>query len=239
MSDSEKNGSGHVLNGPRLAPARGQATHLIVLCHGYGSDGNDLIGIARHWQDILPGAAFAAPHAPERCVQAANGFQWFSLSRIDPHETLAGVEAATPLLDAFLDAELERVNLPPERLALVGFSQGTMMALHVGLRRRVSPAALVGFSGLLAAPEAVPVLKNPPPILLLHGQDDQVIPDTALFAAAIALGAADMAVQWHRTPGLGHGIDQDGMMLAGRFLRDAFSGRLAVRNLPLACRLGG
>ena len=239
MSDNERNGPGHVLNGPRLAPARGQSTHLIVFCHGYGSDGSDLIGLARQWQDILPGAAFAAPHAPERCVQAATGFQWFSLSRIDPHETLIGVEAAAPLLDAFVDAELERVNLPPERLALVGFSQGTMMALHVGLRRRVSPAALVGFSGLLVAPETVPALEKPPPILLQHGEADPVIPDTALFAAAIALGAAGMAVQWHRTPGLGHGIDQDGMMLAGRFLRDALSGRLAARNLPLACRLGG
>src|SRR5580692_9348317 len=136
------------LTGPRLPPLRGQATHLVVLAHGYGADGNDLIGLAPHWQRLLPTVAFVAPNAPEACAGAPSGYQWFPISRLDPSEILRGVESAAPVLDAFLDAELARLNLPPERLALVGFSQGTMMSLHVGLTRK--PAAIVGFSGLLA-----------------------------------------------------------------------------------------
>ena len=126
-----------MLDGPRLAPLREPATHLVVLCHGYGSDGNDLIGLAPHWQKALPGAAFAAPNAPER-VQGA-GYQWFPLSRMDPQETLRGTEAAAPKLNAFIDAELARARLSGDRLALVGFSQGTMMSLYVGLRRNPRP----------------------------------------------------------------------------------------------------
>jgi len=225
-----------MLDGPRLPPLRGPARELIVLCHGYGADGNDLIALGREWQRALPHAGFASPHAPERCEQSPSGFQWFGLARLDPHETQAGVERAAPYLDAFLNSEIERWALPPERMALLGFSQGAMMALHVGLRRSRSPAAIVGFSGLLVAPEQLPELSAPPPILLLHGTDDQVIPDAALFAAAVALGAAGAAVQWHRTPGLGHGIDAEGMVLAGRFLADAFAGRLTPRSFPLACR---
>ena len=123
------------LDGPRLKPAREPATHLVVLCHGYGSDGNDLIGLAPHWRGLLPGAAFVSPNAPDRCDQNPGGYQWFPLSRLDPHETLKGAEGAAPQLNALLDAELARLNLSGERLALVGFSQGTMMSLHVGLRR--------------------------------------------------------------------------------------------------------
>ena len=106
-----------------------------MLCHGYGSDGNDLIGLAPHWRALLPGVAFASPNAPDRCSQSPTGYQWFPLSRLDPQETLKGAEAAAPKLNAFIDAELARLNLPGDRLALVGFSQGTMMSLYVGLRR--------------------------------------------------------------------------------------------------------
>jgi phospholipase/carboxylesterase len=132
--------SGPTLTGPTLAPARGAATHLVVLVHGYGADGQDLIGLAPHWQRLLPTAAFAAPNAPMR-IPGGPGYQWFPISRIDPHEMQKGVEAAGPALDAYLDGELARLGLPPERLALVGFSQGTMLSLHLGLRRK--PAAFV------------------------------------------------------------------------------------------------
>src|SRR5580698_3349913 len=116
------------LTGPRLSPLRGRATHLVVLCHGYGADGNDLIGLAPHWQRLLPTVAFASPNAPER-VPGSQGFQWFPISRLDPREMQKGVESAAETLDAFLDAELARLELPGDRLALVGFSQGTMMSL--------------------------------------------------------------------------------------------------------------
>jgi phospholipase/carboxylesterase len=197
------------------------------MVHGYGADGQDLIGLADHWRPLLPGAAFAAPNAPQR-VPGAPGYQWFPISRIDPHEMHKGVQAAAPALDAFLDAELERLGLGGDRLALVGFSQGTMLALHVGLRRKLRPAAIVGFSGLLAGPPPPSADDGAdiPPILLTHGGSDSVIPPQAMFAAAGQLGAAGGAVQWHLAPGMGHGIDPDGLMMAGLFLNQAFAGLL-------------
>jgi phospholipase/carboxylesterase len=212
------------LTGPTLPPARGPATHLVVLVHGYGADGNDLIGLASHWQGLLPTVAFAAPNAPTR-VPGAPGFQWFPISRIDPHEMQKGVEIAGPVLEDYLDAELARLGLPPENLALAGFSQGTMLSLHVGLRRKVKPAAIVGFSGMLPAPppeSAAPF----PPILLTHGDSDQVIPPQALFMAATQLGLSGAAVQWHLAGGMGHGIDPEGLAMAGQFLNLAFRGLL-------------
>jgi len=219
------------LDGPRLAPAREPATHLVVLCHGYGSDGNDLIGLAPHWRNALPGAAFVAPNAPERVPGA--GYQWFPLSRLDPQETLRGTEAAAPSLNAFLDAELARLGLAGDRLALVGFSQGTMMSLYVGLRRNPAPAAIVGFSGLLVGAETLARFEHAPPVLLVHGDADQVVPPQALFMSANALAGAGVPVQWHMSKGLGHGIDPVGLALGGQFLADAFSGR-APRTGPVA-----
>lgn len=223
----------NTLDGPRLAPQNAPATHLVVLCHGYGSDGKDLIGLAPHWRSLLPGAAFVSPNAPERCSMSPSGYQWFPLSRIDPQETLRGAEAASPKLEAFLDEELARLGLSGDKLALVGFSQGAMMALHVGLRRKVLPAAIVGFSGMLVGPEKLPRLATPPPVLLLHGDADTVVPPGALFMSASALGAAGVPVQWHLTKGLAHGIDPAGLALAGRFIADAYSGR-APRTGPVA-----
>lgn len=205
-----------------MAPARGPATHLVVLVHGYGADGQDLIGLAAHWQGLLPSVAFAAPNAPTR-VPGAPGFQWFAITRIDPHEMQKGVETAGPMLDAYLDAELSRLGVPPENLALAGFSQGTMLSLHVGMRRKVKPAAIVGFSGMLpgSPPEG-----DFPPILLTHGDSDTVIPPQALFLAATQLGLAGACVQWHLAPGMGHGIDPEGLVIAGGFLDQAFRGLL-------------
>jgi phospholipase/carboxylesterase len=209
----------------------------VVFLHGYGADGNDLISLGQEWQRLLPGAAFVSPHAPERCAMAGAGFQWFPLTRLEPEETARGVAKAAPVLNEFLNAELQRCNLSGDRLVLVGFSQGTMMALHVGLRRQMPPAAIVGFSGMLSAPEATPACQGGPPLLLLHGGADEVIPDMALFLSAGALGAAGYTVQWHRVPRLGHGIDPTGLALAGAFLAGSFAGRFkpvlpASSNLP-------
>ncbi len=218
------------LSGPTLPPTRGAATHLVVLVHGYGADGQDLIGLAPHWQKLLPTAAFAAPNAPMR-ISGGPGYQWFPISRIDPHEMQKGVEAAGPVLDAYLDGELARLGLPPERLALVGFSQGTMLSLHLGLRRKA--AAIVGFSGLLAG---APPAGEMPPILLTHGDSDTVIPPQAMFLAAAQLGLAGARVQWHLAPGMGHGIDPEGMAMAGQFLNLAFGGLLKNEG-PAHCVL--
>ena len=229
---------GRSLSGPRLPPQRGSASHLIVLCHGYGADGHDLIGLAPHWQRNLPTVAFVAPNAPEPCAGAPSGYQWFPIQRLDPGEMQRGVESASGLLNAFLDAELARHELPPERLALVGFSQGTMMALQVGLRRTVKPAAIVGYSGMLARGAELETLPpDTPPILLVHGDADQMIPAQAMMASAMMLGEAGATVQWHIAPGVGHGIDPVGLDMGGAFLAQAFRGLLRRREPEVSCIL--
>lgn len=226
------------LDGPRLAPARGLATHLVVLCHGYGADGNDLLGLAPHWQALLPTVAFAAPDAPDPCDGAPMGRQWFPISRLERAEMQHGVESAAAGLDTFLDTELARLQLPPERLALAGFSQGTMMALHVGLARTVKPAAIVGFSGLLAADRLDEFGPDAPPVFLVHGDDDPTIPPQALFASAAMLGRAGISVQWHISQGIGHSIDADGLSMAGMFLVMAFGGTLRRQAPEISCPAG-
>ena len=212
------------LDGPRLEPRTGAARRLVVFLHGYGADGNDLIELGRVWQPFLSDAAFVSPHAPEPCAGAPMGRQWFALTFRDPEERWKGVNAAAPILNRFLDAELGRRSLPASALALVGFSQGTMMALHVGLRRAPAPAAIVGYSGLFvlpngAGPEAVvaDVLARPP-VLLIHGDRDELIPVQALFQATQALAALEVPTEWHISPGIGHGIDQEGLRHGVEFL---------------------
>jgi phospholipase/carboxylesterase len=219
------------LDGPLLEPRSGTARQLVVFLHGYGADGNDLIDIGRAWQGLLPEAAFVSPHAPHKCGQAPMGREWFPLTFRDPNERWTGVNAAAPQLNAFLDAELQRRNLPNSALALVGFSQGTMMALHVGLRRREPPAAIVGYSGMLVIPEDIDADKfagdivSRPPVLLVHGDQDQLIPVQALMHAAQGLSALDVPVQWHISPGMAHGIDQEGLRHGGEFLARNFKAR--------------
>ncbi|MEQ1755989.1 MAG: dienelactone hydrolase family protein [Micropepsaceae bacterium] len=225
------------LTGPRLPAATGKADRLVIFCHGYGADGNDLIGLGSHWKRLLPTAAFASPNAPERCAMSPMGYQWFGITRMQPEEMLRGVEHAAPLLEAFIDSELARLQVDASRLALVGFSQGTMMALHVGLRRKVSPAAIVGFSGVLAGSERLSdEIVSRPPVLLIHGDADEVIPVQAIHAAANGLGAAGVRAQWHISRGVGHGIGPDGLDLAGTFLADAFAGKLS--NSPESAPVG-
>jgi phospholipase/carboxylesterase len=229
------------LSGPRLAPEVGPAKRLVVFLHGYGADGADLIELGRQWRKLLPDAAFVSPHAPERCSGAPMGRQWFALNAAalspdDPRgeeERWRGVVAARPALDAFLDAELARLELDDSRLALVGFSQGSMMALHVGLRRRRAPAAIVAYSGLLVGPDKLGDAKarnargEPPPILLLHGDQDPLIPLEAMLTATDDLARAEIPNQWHLSFGVGHGIDAGGLRQGGLFLAQAF--RAAAR----------
>ena len=220
------------LDGPRIPPRGGKpAQQLVVFLHGYGADGNDLIALGQEWQSILPEAAFVSPHAPEPCAQAPVGRQWFPLTFRDPNERWIGVNKAAPMLGQFLDAELNRHKLSPSALALVGFSQGTMMALHVGLRRAVAPAAIVGYSGLLVAPpdgnvEAFAAeITSRPPVLLVHGDQDEVIPPQALFQATEGMAALGVSAEWHLSPGIGHGIDAEGLRHGGEFLARRFGVR--------------
>jgi phospholipase/carboxylesterase len=221
------------INGPRIEPKGGKAKQLVVLLHGYGADGNDLIEIGRQWRGMLPDAAFVAPHAPEPCGMSPMGRQWFALTMRDPDERWRGVIKARPVLDAFLDAELARLGLDVSLLSLVGFSQGTMMALHVGLRRRRAPASILGYSGVLVGPEHLneAVARDaggaPPPILLVHGDQDQLIPFEALFESAEDLAKANIPCQWHLSLGVGHGIDNGGLRHGGLFIAKALGLKVA------------
>ncbi len=222
------------LNGPRVEAKSRQTKQLVVFLHGYGADGNDLIELGKQWRNLLPDCAFVSPHAPERCAASPTGRQWFALSAAPPDDPRGaadrwrGAQSAQPGLDAFLDAELQRLGLDDSKLALVGFSQGAMMALHVGLRRRRAPAGIVGFSGMLVGPEhlgeatARNMRGEPPPILLTHGDQDAVLPLEAMFVAANELAAAEIACQWHLSFGIGHGIDGGALRHAGLFLAKQF-----------------
>ena len=222
------------LTGPRLDPKGGPARGLVVFLHGYGADGNDLIALGGQWRPLTPEAAFVAPNAPERCAASPTGRQWFALSHAQPDDPLGaderwrGVVAARPAIDAFLDAELARLGLDDSRLALVGFSQGAMMALHVGLRRARAPAAIISYSGLLVGPEhlseasARDTRGRRPPILLVHGDQDPLIPVDAMFIAMDDLAKAEIPSQWHLSLGVGHGIDAGGLSHGGLFLASAF-----------------
>src|SRR5471032_3024039 len=160
-----------MIDGPRVVPASGAtARSLVILLHGYGSNGDDLISLAPHWRGVLPATVFVAPNAPEPCPGAPGGYQWWALTSPDRGGRAAGAARAAPVLDAFIDAELARHGLTEAQLALVGFSQGTMMALQVGPRRLRALAGIVGYSGMLADPEALASeVRTRPPVLLVHG----------------------------------------------------------------------
>ncbi|HIF09105.1 MAG TPA: phospholipase [Sneathiellales bacterium] len=213
------------LSGPRVEPQSGAAPeHLIVLVHGYGADGNDLIGLAGPWAQAMPNVAFVAPNGPEPCAMSPFGRQWFPLTNQGAEERREGVRQAAPVLNKFIAQELDRYGLPETKLALVGFSQGTMLSLHVGLRRAHSPAAIVGFSGMLTGTGYLAdEVTVKPPVLLIHGSDDEVIPVSALDHACTALEGVGIKVKTHVSDGIRHGVAPDGMELGAAFLRDAFA----------------
>jgi phospholipase/carboxylesterase len=208
------------LDGPRMPPARGgKPDSLVIFLHGYGSNGADLISLAPYLAKALPGAAFVSPNAIEPVPMAPGGYQWFPISNLDPRLMEQGARAAAQSVDRFIDRELEKYGLEPNRLALVGFSQGTMMALHVGLRRERQIAAVLGFSGVLVGGKSLKEqMRSKPPVLLIHGDRDPTIPVAALFDSAEAIAAAEHGAQWHVSYGVPHSIGPDGLGLGGEFL---------------------
>jgi phospholipase/carboxylesterase len=224
------------LTGPRLPARSGATRQLVVFLHGYGADGNDLIDLGRQWAQILPDAAFVSPHAPEPCGMSPMGRQWFALTMRDPTERWRGATKARPTLDAFLDEELRKLGLDETALALVGFSQGAMMALHVGLRRPKAPAAIVSYSGALVGPEHLGEATargpkgEPPRVLMIHGDGDEVIPVDALFDGAEALAKANLPCEFHLSLGLGHGIDGGGLTQGALFTAAGFGIKTKLRR---------
>jgi phospholipase/carboxylesterase len=212
------------LDGPRLAPLAGPARYLVVICHGYGAAGADLIELGRAWAPALPHAAFAAPDAPFAHDDTPLGRQWWSLTDRAPALMEAGVRRAAPYLDAFVTAELARLDLPPEAYALVGFSQGAMTVLFAGPRRLPAPRAIVGYAGALIAPATLAAeRRNAAPVLVVHGEADDVVPAQRSREAAAALAAAGIPVEAIYLPGLDHSIDAAAAAASLGFLRDALA----------------
>jgi phospholipase/carboxylesterase len=213
------------MDGPRWGPAAGGAPQqLVVLCHGVGADGNDLIDLAPGWGKALPHALFLSPHAPFPCDMAPMGRQWFSLSDRTPARMEQGVRIAAAELGRFIDQQLAAQRLPPTAYALMGFSQGAMTVLFAGLRRAAAPRAILGYAGALLGAESLPAeLANRAPVLLCHGEDDQVVPAAASRQAERVLRALDVPVETVFTPKLEHGIAPAGIATGALFLQRAFA----------------
>ncbi|HEY5105245.1 MAG TPA: dienelactone hydrolase family protein [Caulobacteraceae bacterium] len=203
------------IDGPRVPPASGGAPRsIVILVHGYGSNGADLISLAPYWRAALPDTLFVAPNAPELCPGAPGGYQWWPVWNAD---RTAGVRGAAPVLDAFIDAEMDKAGLADDRVALVGFSQGTMLALHVAPRRARALAGVVGYSGMLIDADETQVLTRPP-VLLIHGDADPMVPIAGFHSASASLKRLGFELTTHVSPGLGHSIDAPGLKLGEAFL---------------------
>jgi len=213
------------LDGPRWGPAsKATPKQLVVLCHGLGADGHDLIDLAPTWSHALPDALFVSVDAPFP-HESGFGRQWWSVEDRTPAVMEAGVRRAAGFLDAFIDAELARLGLPAEAYALMGFSQGAMTVLFTGLRRPAAPRAILAFSGALVAPESLTgELANRAPVLLVHGEADDVVPVHRSRDAEAALRAANVPVEAAYVPRLGHGIDDTGLSMGALALQRAFAG---------------
>lgn len=210
------------LSGPMLLPASGASPRqAVVLLHGYGSDGNDLIGLASHWRDALPDALFVAPNGPARCEGFGEGYQWFEIDfagdRLASRQT--GVLLARPILEQFLNDMWAQTGILPQDTLLVGFSQGAMMALHVGLSLQHTLMGIVAFAGALLPPEGFGTTDfGQPPVCLVHGDVDTVVDPDRSADAALVLRDAGYDVAYHVSPGAGHTIAADGLEFASAFI---------------------
>ncbi len=213
-----------MLDGPTCpAKSGGPAKQLVILLHGIGADGNDLMGLVPFYQSVLPDAAFFAPNAPFPCDMAPFGYQWFSLQNMQADTRLNGARHAAPMLNAFIDSQMDHHGLTEENTLVLGFSQGAMMGLHVGLRRERPLAGLISHSGMLVGEQLLATeITARPPVLLTHGAIDDVVPVAALAIAMAALKSSGVSVEAHEIPGLAHGIDEQTIRLDLRFLLDVF-----------------
>lgn len=208
----------------RAGAEKGQAEGLVVFLHGYGADGSDLLGLSDPMTPHLPGVAYVAPDAPERCAGGGFGYQWFPIPWLDGSTEEAakvGLAAASEDLNGFLDLVLAAEGLTPDRMVLVGFSQGAMMSLDVAPRRETEVAGIVAISGRLLRPEVLAdEARVKPPVLLVHGDQDPVVPFSDMAKAGEALTAAGFPTYGHVMQGTGHGISPDGLGVALQFIRE-------------------
>ena len=213
------------LSGPTFAPTSGAAARsLVILLHGVGSDGNDLIGLAPHFARALPDTAFVSPNAPYPCDMAPIGYQWFSIQTPDPALRLAEIRDTAESLNSFIDTQLAAYGLEDDRLALVGFSQGTMMSLFTAPRREHPCAGIVAYSGRMeGGADLAAEIRSRPPVIMVHGDQDELLPVTSMTDAAQRLRDNDIEVETHIRPGLGHGIGENGVQIGMEFLSQALA----------------
>lgn len=210
------------LSGPMLPPASGNVRQLVVLLHGYGSDGRDLIALGQFWRDTFPDALFVAPNAHQSCAGNPFGYQWFPLDLDRNLSRLVGAETARPIITQFLKDLWEQTGLKPEDTVLIGFSQGAMMALDTGLRLETPLKGIIAFSGMVIAPETLrEEIRSKPPVLLVHGDSDDVVPVMGSEAALPMLINLGVPAQLHISPEAGHTIAQDGLDAATDFLKSS------------------
>ena len=213
------------LSGPELLPS-GKVKQAVIFLHGLGSNGDDLLGLAPYLKDALPNTAFLAPNAPFPVPMLAGGFQWFELWDRSMNQIEQGVRAAAPLVADYVEEVQERFGLDASKIALVGFSQGTMVGLHAALRLIDGLAGIVGFSGAMMTPEtlAAEKLRNLPPVLLVHGLQDTVVPAFASQQAEMFIKMLGGNVRYVARPFLVHSIDDAGIKECLTFLQNAFKG---------------
>lgn len=215
------------LSGPSRPPFMGdKPSRLVILLHGRGSNGEDLLDLQRFWGRLVPQAEFISPNAPFPSEVAPAGYDWFKAPDRSQASVLAGVRAAAPSVDAFITEQLRQRGLAESDAVVVGFSQGTMMALHVGLRRDRPFAGIIGYSGRLAAAGLLAEeLRSRPPVLLVHGTSDSRVPLQAMTDAETALRDSGVSVETLACVGTEHSIDQEGLVRGGLFLHQ-------VLNMP-------
>ena len=209
-----------MISGPIIEPSSGNSPkQMIIFVHGYGADGNDLIGLANYFQSTLPEAIFLSPHAPEACSMNPSGYQWFDLTSTDPAVLWSKILVAADHLNEFIDSKLLEYNIAEENLALIGFSQGTMMSLHVSLRRKNTMAAVLGFSGrLIGADLLKDDLISKPSIYLIHGDQDPMVPYHESLTAEKVLKEYSIDIKTHISEHTQHSIAEDGLRIGVDFL---------------------
>lgn len=209
------------LTGPKAPAKSGNTTSLVILLHGYGADGNDLFGLSTPLSEHMPDTAFRAPNAPQRSTMNPMGYQWFPIPWLDgstDEQRDQGFAEAQDLLNAYIDEAMAEEGVTPAQTAIIGFSQGTMMSLYVAPRRAEPIAGIVGFSGRLIPGDDLAGVPSKPPVLLVHGDQDEMINVSEMSTAETALRAAGFNVNSHISRGIGHGIAPDGLTLALQFL---------------------
>jgi phospholipase/carboxylesterase len=209
------------LSGPEAAPASGgPAKQLIIFVHGYGANGEDLISLSRYYAQVSPDAAFISPDAPYRCDGAPMSFQWYDVWMKDPAERLAAIRSTGEIFDNFVTGQLAVHGLSEDKLVLIGFSQGTMMSLFTAPRRENAIAGIVGYSGRMESPDTLKAeIRSKPPVVMVHGDSDELLAVSEMETAAATLRDCGVEIDTHIRPGLGHGIDEEGIRVGLAFVQ--------------------